>query len=94
MSQFIGREAELARLRADWEIASGGVPRLVVLAGDSGLGKTRLAQELYRWLSTQRDPENYWPDAFRTPRQPVRQSVFRRAFGPGACRRSRGCGGA
>lgn len=44
-----------------------------MLLGESGLGKTRLVQEFYRWLSRREDPlhggtsvEGYWPDAFST----------------------------
>jgi DNA-binding SARP family transcriptional activator len=40
---FVGREAELARLRERWaEVRSGG-GELVVIAGEPGVGKTRLA---------------------------------------------------
>ncbi len=42
---FVAREAELARLQRLWE---GGDRVTVVLAGDAGIGKTRLAAELAR----------------------------------------------
>ena len=41
-----GRDAELEWLRDRWEEARAGRSRLVVLAGDPGMGKTRLAAEL------------------------------------------------
>jgi diguanylate cyclase (GGDEF)-like protein len=43
---LIGRDDELARLRARWDAAREGDGGLVVLRGDSGSGKTRLAIEL------------------------------------------------
>lgn len=43
---LVGRRDELARLRAALERAEGGRPRGVLLAGDAGVGKTRLISEL------------------------------------------------
>ena len=43
---FVGREAELARLDTALDEALGGQGRLVLVAGEPGIGKTRLAQEL------------------------------------------------
>jgi DNA-binding SARP family transcriptional activator/energy-coupling factor transporter ATP-binding protein EcfA2 len=43
---LVGRDAELARLRREWERATAGERRLVVLAGEAGIGKSRLAAEL------------------------------------------------
>lgn len=42
---FIGREAELSRLLGALDDAAGGAGA-VVLVGDAGIGKTRLAEEL------------------------------------------------
>ena len=39
---FVGRAAALRRLRASWEAAARNQGGLVVLAGDPGIGKTRL----------------------------------------------------
>ena len=41
---FVGREAELAALDAEWERARAGEFRCVVLVGDAGLGKSRLGE--------------------------------------------------
>ena len=61
---FCGRGAELQQLEAAYRaVARGQGPRLVVVLGDRGMGKTRLVQELYRRLTTGYDPEDYWPDA-------------------------------
>ena len=44
--RMVGREDALAVLEAAMERAAHGSPRLVLVAGDAGLGKTRLAREL------------------------------------------------
>lgn len=41
-----GREAELALLASRWEAARGGEGQLVLVAGDAGVGKSRLCQAL------------------------------------------------
>ncbi|HLF41721.1 MAG TPA: AAA family ATPase, partial [Acidimicrobiia bacterium] len=43
---FVGREPELERLAQLWKEAGAGERRLVLLAGEPGVGKTRLAAEL------------------------------------------------
>jgi DNA-binding SARP family transcriptional activator len=43
---FVGRGAELARLRAAWEGARAGRRRLFLVTGEAGIGKSRLAGEL------------------------------------------------
>ena len=43
---FVGRQREMAELRAALDDALGGRGRLVMLAGEPGIGKTRTAQEL------------------------------------------------
>ena len=44
--RLVGRDAELAELREALDAAAAGRPSLVLLAGDSGVGKTRLLREL------------------------------------------------
>ena len=67
---FVGRDQELERLARLWRHVKLGHPQLLVVLGESGLGKTRLVQEFYRWLNqhddpgTEEAPEGYWPDAF------------------------------
>lgn len=66
---FCGRQSELAYLIERWKLASNvenPVPQLVLLKAEPGVGKTRLALEFYRWLSTNVDSkgnDGYWPDA-------------------------------
>lgn len=43
---FVGREHELAQLSALWRDARRGRPWLILVSGERGLGKTRLAGEL------------------------------------------------
>lgn len=42
---LVGREGELSRIDAQLEVAAGGAGRLLMLAGEPGIGKTRIAQE-------------------------------------------------
>lgn len=43
---FVGREPELERLTAAWRLAAQGERRLALIAGEPGIGKTRLAAQL------------------------------------------------
>jgi DNA-binding SARP family transcriptional activator len=43
---FVGRHAELARLNVDWDAVRNGEARAAVIAGDAGIGKTRLAGQI------------------------------------------------
>jgi len=67
---FFGRVEELRSLRSAWESAAAGEgPRFVLIAAESGIGKSRLVQALYEQLSgdDRWDPPgvDYWPPAFR-----------------------------
>jgi DNA-binding SARP family transcriptional activator/predicted ATPase len=50
---LVAREAEWKTLLAEWKKASSGELRTVVLRGEAGIGKTRLAEELLHWASRQ-----------------------------------------
>jgi class 3 adenylate cyclase/tetratricopeptide (TPR) repeat protein len=47
---FAGREAERAAVTAEWERAIAGETRVALLAGEPGVGKTRLVAEVAREL--------------------------------------------
>jgi tetratricopeptide (TPR) repeat protein len=50
---FIGRHDELRLMQAAVQEAGAGQQRLVLLAGEAGIGKTRLAEELARYAKAQ-----------------------------------------
>src|SRR5262249_56658431 len=52
-SLFVGRERELAELRAGLEDTLAGHGRLFLISGEPGIGKTRLAEQLSSQASEQ-----------------------------------------
>jgi DNA-binding CsgD family transcriptional regulator/tetratricopeptide (TPR) repeat protein len=57
-SHFVGRVGELAELELAVREATAGRPTLVLLGGDSGVGKTRLVGELEHRLTVESDGEH------------------------------------
>ena len=51
--RLIGRKQEWGQLRGAWASAAKGKPTFVVLLGEAGIGKTRLAEELMQWTRRQ-----------------------------------------
>jgi predicted ATPase len=95
---FVGRQREMAGLRAAMDNAVAGHGRLVMLAGEPGIGKTRTAQELSGYAESagaqvwwgscheQQGAPPYWPWV-----QPIRSYIQRTGpeslasqMGPGA----------
>jgi len=53
-SVFVGRETEFEELKDRYRrVVSEGVPHLVSVLGDAGVGKSRLIRETWGWLSIQ-----------------------------------------
>jgi DNA-binding SARP family transcriptional activator/predicted ATPase len=50
---LVGRQSEWTTLRTCWENACEGHPSFVVVTGDAGIGKSRLAEELATWARRQ-----------------------------------------
>lgn len=53
MKPLIGREREWRELQQAWGRAAAGRPYCLVLSGEAGIGKTRLAEEFVRWAERQ-----------------------------------------
>lgn len=66
---FIGRHPELEALRAALDRAAAGSDQLVMLAGDAGMGKTRLCQEMAA-EAAQRNIPVVWGRCFEEPGAP------------------------
>ena len=95
---FVGRQREMAALRSAMDAARDGHGRIVMLAGEPGIGKTRTAQELASYAESlgaqvwwgpcheQQGAPPYWPWV-----QPIRAYIQRTEpeplaaqMGPGA----------
>ncbi len=50
---LVAREQEWKQLVAEWKKASNSELRTVLLSGEAGIGKTRLAEDLLHWASRQ-----------------------------------------
>lgn len=46
---FVSRQTEWQTLQQRWRLAQRGQPQFVLIAGEAGIGKTRLAEELLAW---------------------------------------------
>lgn len=55
-SPLVGREQEWERLRQIWRLMIQGQAHLILISGEAGIGKTRLAEELGEWAKRQGIP--------------------------------------
>lgn len=78
---FVGRAEEFNRLMTAYHLASSGQTQIVILAGEAGIGKTRLAAEFLQWATAQ-GAEVLSGRAFETggelPYQPLAQLLRQR----------------
>jgi len=51
--RLVGRQAEWQQLQAAWQRAAGGKAHLCLIAGEAGIGKSRLAEELFQDVTHQ-----------------------------------------
>ena len=52
-TQLVGRKHEWSQLQAEWQSTLAGRPHMVILSGEAGIGKTRLAEEFLAWVGRQ-----------------------------------------
>lgn len=52
-ADFVGRGRELSELKSALDDAMSGHGRMVTLAGEAGIGKTRMAQELASYAESE-----------------------------------------
>jgi DNA-binding SARP family transcriptional activator len=50
---LVGRQREWESLLHAWQMAAQGEPRFVLIAGEAGIGKSRLAEEMMLWANDQ-----------------------------------------
>ncbi len=50
---LVGRNLEWQAVRALWKSAAAGASRMLLICGEAGIGKSRLAEELTRWAARQ-----------------------------------------
>lgn len=96
--RFVGRQSEMKALTAALDDAMSGRGRVVMLAGEPGIGKTRLAQELASYAESmgaqvwwgscyeQQGAPPYWPwvQPFRSYIQQTDSELLGVQMGPGA----------
>ena len=51
--RLVGRQAEWQQLQTAWQRAVGGEAHLGLITGEAGIGKSRLAEELFNWVTRQ-----------------------------------------
>ncbi|HEY3587939.1 MAG TPA: BTAD domain-containing putative transcriptional regulator, partial [Myxococcaceae bacterium] len=74
---FVGREEELRSLRTAWARAAAGERSLVLVAGDAGVGKTRIAAEMARKVQESGGLVLYgrWDEEALWPYQALREAL-------------------
>lgn len=57
---MVGRESDLARVHALFEVASGGTPTALLIEGEAGIGKSRLLREFAGGVANRADIHVGW----------------------------------
>src|SRR5579859_5359689 len=89
---LVGRDREWAALLSTWNAAAEGNPRMVVIRGEAGIGKTRLAEELMQWCAKQgvaAGQVRAYPGAVRLTFAPVADLLRSDAVKSALCRLER-----
>ena len=50
---LVGRQAEWQQLQEAWQLAMNGDAHFALITGEAGIGKSRLAEELFNWVNQQ-----------------------------------------
>ena len=53
LQPLVGRQHEWKRMLSSWQRASAGTSHLLLISGEAGIGKSRLAEELLAWADQQ-----------------------------------------
>jgi tetratricopeptide (TPR) repeat protein len=78
---LVGRDAEMAQLRARLDALKGGRGQIVFLIGEAGLGKSRLLSEMAAYWRQEPGSERYWTEAQGVPYETGRPySLFYRSI--------------
>jgi len=51
--RLVGRQPEWQKLQSAWRRAASGDAHLALITGEAGIGKSRLAEELFNWVTRQ-----------------------------------------
>ncbi len=84
-----GREKEIAKLRGLYEQAKSGDGQVVLLEGEAGIGKSRLADELINRLQADGEDLNFlfgsYPPSGAATASGAFSAAYREHFGEGGC---------
>jgi hypothetical protein len=82
VTRLVGREEEIEKLARLWALASRGAGQVALIAGEPGIGKSRLAIELQQRVRTENHLAiRYFcsPHRDASPLQPIKDSIERGA---------------
>ena len=67
MLPFVGRDSDVERLHSAWQCAAQGQGSIVLIGGEAGIGKTRLASEIAQFVEAQGARVLWGSTAFAEP---------------------------